>query len=116
MKVGRIDLVVTQYWKVIFQASDDDASKIPCRNKTLTQGLCCLGWWGKLVAPPSRRSRLEQRNWGKDAAAERSHPILPQIIRAITNRRCVNKYFYNSGADFHCFHHPSGCYQCLLHL
>ena len=46
-------------------------------------------------------SRLEQRNWGKDAAVSRIHPLLPQRIRAITYIGGVNRYFYKSEESFY---------------
>ena len=51
--------------------------------------------------PSCRRARLEQRDRDKDAVASRIHLLLPQFIRAITCRCCVNWSFYKSEEIFY---------------
>ena len=51
--------------------------------------------------PSCQQALLEHRNRGNDVAASRIHIILPQSIRAITCRGCVNESFYNSEESYY---------------
>ena len=79
--------MVIQYRMMRVGSPDDDTWRIPVSDLNTCLGVRSLGIVGWACSAILTAGAVDQRNWGKDAAALESHPLLPQCIRAI-NYRC----------------------------
>ena len=67
---------------VRFGSPDDDAWRMTVLDLNTCSGVRSLG----IVGWARTTGAVDKMNWGKDAAALESHPLLPQRIRSITYR------------------------------